>query len=223
MNRDYIPITGVLLVYNEAAVIGETIKHMKDHVREVLVVDTNSTDKTEDIAYENGATVLKIDWEADFALARNRAMRHVNTEWTLFLDADERLSVDLWRIVPDLIGFADPPEPSRACSANVDAFYFWRKSIFDGELRGEEYQPRLMRTQACEWQGKVHEGIKTFGSKKDVPKQFYMIHEHTMKRQNWNNLMYQRLLKGSKERPLENRGCENRNGEWVEFENERNL
>jgi len=188
---------------------------MKDHVREVLVIDTYSTDKTEEIAYQLGATVLKIEWEADFALTRNRAMRHVSTEWTLFLDADERLSEDLWRIIPDLIGFAD--------SSNVDAFYFWRESIFDGELRGEEYQPRLLRTQACEWQGKVHEGLKTLGSKKDVPKQFYMTHEHTMQRQKWNNLMYQKLLKGSKERPPENRGCENRDGEWVEFENERNL
>lgn len=207
-----IPITGAILTYNEAAIIAATITHIKRYVAEVIVADTGSTDNTVRIATEAGARVINLKWENDFALIRNEALKEVKTEWCLYCDADERYSSELLNLLSSLYEYSQ--------STPISAFYFWRVSVFDGEIRGEEYQLRLIKVKDCVWTGKVHEGLEIKGKRADAPKSFVLWHEHTMARQRWNNLLYQRLQKG-KDRPPANIGAEERNGKWVEFENER--
>lgn len=205
-----IPITGLILAYNEEAIIEDAINNLMPHVKEVVVVDTGSTDITIALAREAGARVVKLLWNNDFAQARNEAMEFVNTEWALFLDADERYEPDFFNLLPALV-----------MQDNLNAFYVWRRSVFDGDLKGEEYQPRLLRTRYCKWVGNVHEGIEVQGAVSNLPREFYMNHVHTMNKQRYNNLLYQNIKNG-KPRPPMNRGAEVRDGAWEEFDNERN-
>lgn len=60
----------------------------------VLVVDSGSTDETQQIADELGAKVLDFKWDGKFPKKRNWTLHNYDfkTEWVLFLDADEFIS-----------------------------------------------------------------------------------------------------------------------------------
>ncbi|WOD39005.1 tetratricopeptide repeat protein [Nodosilinea sp. E11] len=80
-----------MIVKNEAATLGRTLKSVQGVVSEVVVVDTGSVDDTVAIAQAHGATVHSFAWENDFAAARNESLRHATGDWVLVLDADEVL------------------------------------------------------------------------------------------------------------------------------------
>lgn len=58
---------------------------------EIIVVDTGSSDGTQDIARSRGARVIQGDWRGDFSLARNLSLSEASGRWILWLDADDRL------------------------------------------------------------------------------------------------------------------------------------
>ncbi|MBW5448472.1 glycosyltransferase [Cohnella sp. CFH 77786] len=61
---------------------------------EVIVADTGSTDRTMEVAARFGAKIVSMDWEDDFAIARNIAASHATGDYILSLDADEELPDD---------------------------------------------------------------------------------------------------------------------------------
>lgn len=58
------------------------------------IVDSESTDRTRDLAEESGATVTVFNWNGRFPKKRNWFLDQgkIRTPWVLFLDADERLT-----------------------------------------------------------------------------------------------------------------------------------
>jgi tetratricopeptide (TPR) repeat protein len=89
-------LTVAMIARNEAGRIASSIESARALADEIIVVDTGSTDPTAQIARDLGARVIFHEWNDDFAAARNAAIPHLQSRWTLWLDADER-------IVPDSI------------------------------------------------------------------------------------------------------------------------
>ena len=60
----------------------------------IVVIDSGSTDRTQQIAKEFGADVVAFEWDGKFPKKRNWYLRNhpVTTKWILFLDADEYLT-----------------------------------------------------------------------------------------------------------------------------------
>jgi len=88
-----------MIVKDEEAVLPQCLQSVKDVVDEMVVLDTGSTDRTPEIAAELGAKVYQFEWCHDFSAARNEALKYVQGEWILVLDADEVLNLE---IVPQL-------------------------------------------------------------------------------------------------------------------------
>ncbi len=80
-----------MIARDEEASIGLAIKSVLALVDEVIVVDTGSRDNTRIIAEGYGARVIDLQWQDDFAEARNAALAEATCDWILVLDADERL------------------------------------------------------------------------------------------------------------------------------------
>lgn len=81
-----------MIVKNEAARIGGCLDSVQSVADEIVVVDTGSTDQTEQIARMRGAQVYAYEWQNDFAAARNFALTKASQDWILVLDGDERLA-----------------------------------------------------------------------------------------------------------------------------------
>jgi tetratricopeptide (TPR) repeat protein len=80
-----------MIVKDEEGMLGRCLGAVVDHVDEVIVVDTGSTDRTVEIAEAFGARVLHHAWTGDFAAARNVSLDAATGDWVLYLDADEVL------------------------------------------------------------------------------------------------------------------------------------
>lgn len=85
-------ISACLITKNEEKFLGGCLEHLKGVVKELIVVDTGSTDRTIEIAREKGARVSQIKWEDDFAKARNASLDKATGKWILIIDPDERLA-----------------------------------------------------------------------------------------------------------------------------------
>jgi glycosyltransferase involved in cell wall biosynthesis len=206
-------IDGLLMACNEESVIGRVLDNILPHVDIVHVVDTGSTDATIEIAKSKGAIIHEIEWVFDFRVTRNMAMSFCEKEWILFMDADEWCSEELLHIIPTLI-------QDNTDNHLVGGFNFWRQSVFDGDFKGAEYQARLLRKR-CVWGGDIiHSGIIAGGKLLDVPKEFVLHHEHTMKKQLNTNKHFYNINNGIRVRPKPSEGCDydSSNKKWVDVQ-----
>lgn len=85
----YPSISLVLIVKNEEANLARCLNSYKDIVKEMIVVDTGSTDNTVKIARSFDARVEFFPWTGDFAAARNASLQYATCDWILRTDADE--------------------------------------------------------------------------------------------------------------------------------------
>jgi glycosyltransferase involved in cell wall biosynthesis len=87
-----IPVTVVIPVKNEAANLPACLDRL-DGLAEVVVVDSDSNDGTRQVA-EKRAKYLNFCWQGGFPKKRNWVLQtyRFETEWVLFLDADEHLT-----------------------------------------------------------------------------------------------------------------------------------
>ncbi len=81
-----------MIAKDEQQCISGCLESVYGLVDEIIVVDTGSTDRTEETARSCGAKVFSFPWKGNFAEARNESLRHATGDWIIFLDADERLN-----------------------------------------------------------------------------------------------------------------------------------
>jgi glycosyltransferase involved in cell wall biosynthesis len=130
-------ITVVILTYNEEMHLARAIASVRAIARDVLVVDSFSTDATVAIAQEAGARVLQhpfVNQARQFQWAMDEGA--IGTEWVLRLDADEVLEADLTAAITERL----PSLPDDVTGVN-----FNRKHIFLGRwIRHGGRYPLLM-------------------------------------------------------------------------------
>ncbi len=80
-----------IIAKNEEKMIADCIQSVSNIANEIIVVDTGSNDRTIEIANGLGAIVLQMEWQNDFATARNFSLKNAKYEFILILDADERI------------------------------------------------------------------------------------------------------------------------------------
>ena len=80
-----------MIVKNEERFLEACLRSAVNHVDEICIVDTGSTDRTLEIAAAFAARVVQRPWRNDFAWARNEALALATKRWILVLDADEEL------------------------------------------------------------------------------------------------------------------------------------
>ncbi len=89
-----VPLSVVIITLNEERNIGRCLESVKDIADEVIVVDSNSTDATIDIARKYGAKVVLQPF-LGYGAQKNFAAQQASHDWILSLDADEALSPEL--------------------------------------------------------------------------------------------------------------------------------
>lgn len=120
----------------------------------VLVLDSGSTDGTARLAQEHGAELHVRPFD-DYASQRNHALELVRDRfrWALFLDADERMTPELWDEIERVLPRDD-----------VDGVYIgWVFEVLGHDLRhgsfGTASNLRLMKTAAARFGRATHERV----------------------------------------------------------------
>ncbi len=119
-----LPITVVVPVKNEEKSLAACLTRL-GAFEEIVVVDSQSTDKTCEIAAQFGARVVQFKWQGGFPKKRNWALLNLTfkTPWVLFLDADEQVTP----------AFVD--EAARAVSGtSVAGFWLNYSNYFMGKM-----------------------------------------------------------------------------------------
>jgi glycosyltransferase involved in cell wall biosynthesis len=122
---------------------------------DVVVVDGGSRDRTKHLAGEAGASVIEHPWSG-YADQKNWALENLDgdSEWVLFLDADEYLTPELREEIA-----------AAARSGAFDGFYIPRRNVFLGRVLRHawwypDYQLRLFRTGKGRFEDRlVHEHV----------------------------------------------------------------
>ncbi len=90
----YTPISVVIITYNEEKNIGRCIESVKEVADEVVVLDSFSTDRTEEICKSLGAKFFQHKFDGHIE-QKNRAVTYASHPHILSLDADEALDREL--------------------------------------------------------------------------------------------------------------------------------
>lgn len=80
-----------MIVKDEEKNLPGCIGSVQGLVNEVIMVDTGSRDRTEEVAERMGARVFRYPWNDSFADARNFALSKASGDWILIMDADDEL------------------------------------------------------------------------------------------------------------------------------------
>ncbi len=90
-----IPVTAIILTYNEEANIEHALKSICGWVNEVFILDSYSTDRTLEIARKYIDKIYQHEF-THYAEQRNWALQNlpIAQEWVLFLDADEEATIE---------------------------------------------------------------------------------------------------------------------------------
>src|SRR5690242_4938375 len=86
-------ISATIITFNEEANIKAACESVS-WADEIVVVDSNSTDATRDIAADTGARVIVNAWPG-FGAQKQFAVEQATHDWIFSLDADERVSDEL--------------------------------------------------------------------------------------------------------------------------------
>ena len=157
-------ISAIVLTHNEEKHIIDCIESIS-WCDEIIVVDDYSEDRTIEIIERlknPKIKVIKRKLDGDFGKQRNYALEIAKNDWVLFIDADERVTVELAKEIKN--------ETSRLKSRNVSGYYIGRRdNIWGRELKygetGNIALLRLARKNSGIWRGMVHEEWNIKGKK----------------------------------------------------------
>jgi glycosyltransferase involved in cell wall biosynthesis len=153
-------ISAYIIAFNEVDKIRDCINSVL-WVDEIVVVDSNSTDGTTEIAKELGTKVVHVTFNG-YGELRNNAISHCSGDWIFSLDSDERCTEEVRDEILALIEHAP-----------LDIYRVPRKNFFMG--RWIKYsgwypnfrQPQLFKNGMMTYDSSpVHEGFLSQSDKK---------------------------------------------------------
>lgn len=148
-------ITATIITLNEAENIREAIQSV-EWADEILVIDSESTDATREIAEECGARVIVNPWPG-FSKQKQFAVDAAKHDWIFSLDADERLSPEL-RSSVDKLRKTNESELADGYRTARRAFYMGRWITGGGWY--PDYQLRLFNRRRGRWRERlIHESV----------------------------------------------------------------
>ncbi|MGZ6520092.1 MAG: glycosyltransferase family 2 protein, partial [Bacteroidia bacterium] len=88
----------VIITFNEEKNIGRCLESVQAIADDIVVVDSFSSDKTEDICKQFNVNFIQRKWEG-YSDTKNFANSQAKFDWILSLDADEAPSEELKRSI----------------------------------------------------------------------------------------------------------------------------
>lgn len=152
-------ITVLIFTHNEEKNIKDCIASAKILTENVIVIDSQSTDKTIDILKKERIKFYSFPYQLYVEPARKFGIDKVKTEWVLILDADERITSKLALEIKQKIK-----------DSKISYYYIPRKNIFINRWLKHggwwpDYQIRLINKKYfVDWPKQIHSTPKIQGN-----------------------------------------------------------
>jgi glycosyltransferase involved in cell wall biosynthesis len=154
-------ISATVITLNEEANLADALRSL-DWADEIIVVDSESNDRTVEIARQFTDKVIQQKW-LGYSAQKNFATEQAANEWIFNLDADERVTPELAR---EILALKQEENPN--CAAYEmprKVFYLGRWIQHSGWY--PDYKVRLYNRTSGRWVGNyVHESVKVEGEVK---------------------------------------------------------
>jgi glycosyltransferase involved in cell wall biosynthesis len=157
----------ILITKNEETNLKDCLESVS-FADEIIVVDSQSSDKTQEIARSFDAKLeITSDWPG-FGLQKNRALNLATQDWVLSIDADERVTPELKQEI--LAAIASPNA--------ADCYAIPRSSWYCGRFMKHsgwypDYVDRLFKRGTAKFSDHlVHEHLLPMGSKEKLKHHF---------------------------------------------------
>lgn len=157
------------IVKNEEQTLPRSIASLKEICKEIIVVDTGSTDRTMQVAEAAGAKVLRFAWVDDFSAAKNFALKHATGDIILFIDADEYFEPALTQAHVELLQrFLDQGE------------YVFNVRMINLTKNGPAEPMYLIRMfsnhRGIHYENAIHEQVNDWQRQCFLPEEFTLMH-----------------------------------------------
>lgn len=153
----------LIQTFNEELNLPTTLDSVKGWARNVFVVDSGSTDRTEQIAREAGAHFVHHAWEG-YARQKNWALANLPFEakWVMIIDADEAVSPSLREEILAMVRRPEGEVKQAGFYINRVFIFFGRKIWHCGYF--PSWNLRLFRTGRAHYEDRlVHEHMVVDG------------------------------------------------------------
>ena len=150
---DKFDLSVVVIAKNESEMIKDCLSSVS-WAKEILVVDSGSTDNTVEIAKKMGARVLNISsGKMEFSRWRNIGLKEATGKWLFYLDADERATPQLKEELREIMA---KPVKYYAYQLPRRNFYLGREMHYGGAW--PSYVKRFfLKEKLSMWERELHE------------------------------------------------------------------
>jgi glycosyltransferase involved in cell wall biosynthesis len=123
------PVSLIVITRDEQELIGQCLASAAPFCKELIVVDSFSSDRTVEIATGFGACVLQREF-TDYVRQKQIALDHATSEWVLLLDADEQATHDLGREIAAAIVRPDAADGYRIQRVLYHLGHYYTRPIY---------------------------------------------------------------------------------------------
>lgn len=155
------PLSVFIITLNEESNLPRCLASLEGIADEIVVVDSESVDRTREIAEAAGAKVIVHPW-AGFVGQKNFAIEQCRHDWALSIDADEEISPELRASLLKLKAelSAQPMEGQSFAYAMPRRVWYIDRWIWHGDWY-PDYVIRLFYRPKCRFKGgAVHESLE---------------------------------------------------------------
>ena len=150
-------ISAIAITYNEEQYIERYIKSLS-FADEIIIVDSNSTDKTTTLAKQLGAKVITREFD-NFSSQKNFAIGHAANNWIVFFDLDESISAEL---TDEIKRKVESDKNAIAYKVKRINHFMGKKIMYSGFQN--DYVVRLFHKDYCSYNNnQVHETLNVKG------------------------------------------------------------
>lgn len=165
----------VIICRNEAHIIDRTLASAQQVSDDVVVVDSGSTDGTQSIVTNSGATLIETNWEG-YGINKNKGVAAARHNWILSIDADEIIDDLLVKQLQTLT----LNDTTVVYNIRFRAF-LGDKMIRFGEWANDQHIRLYNRTHVSWNEAAVHEGLIFPADTKTITIKEGTIHHYTSK------------------------------------------
>jgi len=151
-----VKISAVIIAFNEEENIADALKSVV-WADEILVVDSESTDRTKTIAESLNAKVLTKKWQG-FSKQKQFAVDNAAHDWIFSLDADERVSE---RLKDEILKLKNQPEELLASGYKIPRLTFYMNRWIRHGGWYPDWQLRFFNRTRGKWKDVlIHESVQ---------------------------------------------------------------